>query len=133
MFEAKLTTTQKNEIFERAIFEGESDAALAEAYGVSRKTIWRITHDKKRIERKRSTVETMRDLDSDAHRRAGRESSSQTDRADEHGGIRKSAAHQPKRGAGYPRQGRRAQEERRERRDQRHAYGRVETNLPKER
>ncbi len=78
MFEAKLTTTQKNEIFERAIFEGESDAALAEAYGVSRKTIWRITHDKKRIERKRSTVETMRDLaqmriDAQAERAAARQ------------------------------------------------------------
>ena len=78
MFEAKLTATKKNEIFERAIFEGESDAVLAEAYGVSRKTIWRITHDKKRIERKRSTVETMRDLaqmriDAQAERAAARQ------------------------------------------------------------
>lgn len=35
MFEAKLTAAQKDEIFERAIFEGESDAALAETYQVS--------------------------------------------------------------------------------------------------
>lgn len=62
MFEAKLTAAQKNEIFDRAIFDGESDAALAEAYGVSRKTIWRVTHDKKRIQRKKSTLETLRDL-----------------------------------------------------------------------
>ena len=62
MFETKLTAAQKNEIFDRAIFDGESDASLAAAYGVSRKTIWRVTHDKKRIERKKSTLETMRDL-----------------------------------------------------------------------
>ena len=62
MFEAKLTAAQKDEIFERAIFEGESDAALAETYQVSRETIWRVTHDKKRIARKKSTLETMREL-----------------------------------------------------------------------
>lgn len=62
MFEAKLTAAQKDEIFERAIFEGESDTALAETYQVSRKTIWRVTHDKKRIARKKSTLETMREL-----------------------------------------------------------------------
>ena len=62
MFEAKLTAAQKDEIFERAIFEGESDTALAETYQVSRKTIWRATHDKKRIARKKSTLETMREL-----------------------------------------------------------------------
>ena len=44
------------------LFEGESDAALAEKafYGESRKTIWRVAHDKKRIARKKSTLETMR-------------------------------------------------------------------------
>ena len=42
MFETKLTAAQKNEIFDRAIFDGESDASLAAAYGVSRKTIWRL-------------------------------------------------------------------------------------------
>ena len=29
---------------------------------MSRKTIWRVTHDKKRIARKKSTLETMREL-----------------------------------------------------------------------
>lgn len=58
----KLTAAQKKEIFRRAVFDGECAAQLAEEYGVSRREIERVTHDRKRIEGERDTLEAMREL-----------------------------------------------------------------------
>ncbi len=58
----RLTETQKKEIFHRVVFDGESAACLAEEYGVKPAAIDRITHDKKRIESEKGTLETMREL-----------------------------------------------------------------------
>lgn len=62
MFEAKLTAAQKDEIFERAIFEGESDTALAETYQVSPEDDLAGDARQKAHCRKKSTLETMREL-----------------------------------------------------------------------
>lgn len=58
----RLTEPQKREIFHRAIFDGESAAQLAEEYGVKPAVIDRITHDKKRIESEKGSLEAMREL-----------------------------------------------------------------------
>lgn len=62
MAEVKLTAAQKKEIFHRVVFDGECAAKMAEEYGVNQKEIYRITHDKKRIECERDTLEATREL-----------------------------------------------------------------------